>query len=669
MNRIGIAALILAAGAAAQAPIDDEAPSVIVDARTLPNLELAQRLRESGSFSPRASSFSAIYDTGEPIYDVTATGSFVGPGDGFALYDDITTLPVDGPVTIRAIKWGHWGPTAGPDHLYLGMEFFPVHVGTAAATNASPWSGSPITSVMADLGQGWSGTSDGASGFFVTWMPLEWLGLLDGITLPGGGTYGVRASIWGDVNGVRTPLTTHQVVSRSLLSCWPVGSSDPRRWFGVRTDAEKPGQMFNNAMYSTGSAASSRAMYLGLAIEEEGPANRPPSSAINLGVLPDGGLTVQGALGAGEVKWYRFSLAGDATDHVMQFLDIDSEGSKADLALILFSSSGVRLALDLDSGSGVQAQLSFGMGRRAAVGDGAQYDGRRWGAVPANRGIRAQDGPFYLAVVSDPVTFQNNFVRFEPPRSCGGGGSYIINLRTNTNGTPLAPSVPPIIDAPDNLGQVVGSRPIVSSSIPPAGVRWIRFSTCENADAERTLAISTTFATSNIGSATHAVFDPLGNLVASARTDARASPPTLNFGGTNPALHAGTYYLAQIVDLLSSSDGSPQFAPNPATQGRWHVRVLRPPTSSLFSSGTITASWTACTICHDDRCVADVDDGSATGTPDSGVTLDDLLFYLTRFAGGAACADIDDGSGTGTPDGGVTIDDLLYFLTRFEGGC
>jgi hypothetical protein len=32
-------------------------------------------------------------------------------------------------------------------------------------------------------------------------------------------------------------------------------------------------------------------------------------------------------------------------------------------------------------------------------------------------------------------------------------------------------------------------------------------------------------------------------------------------------------------------------------------------------------------------------------------------------------ADVDDGSATGTPDGGVTIDDLLYYLVRFESGC
>lgn len=36
---------------------------------------------------------------------------------------------------------------------------------------------------------------------------------------------------------------------------------------------------------------------------------------------------------------------------------------------------------------------------------------------------------------------------------------------------------------------------------------------------------------------------------------------------------------------------------------------------------------------------------------------------------GACVADVDDGSGTNTPDGGVTIEDLLYFLQRFEAGC
>lgn len=68
-------------------------------------------------------------------------------------------------------------------------------------------------------------------------------------------------------------------------------------------------------------------------------------------------------------------------------------------------------------------------------------------------------------------------------------------------------------------------------------------------------------------------------------------------------------------------------------------------------------------------CVADLDDGSGSGQPDGGVTIDDLLYYLDQYSQGTARADLDDGSSTGTPDGGVTIDDLLFYLFRFEQGC
>ena len=68
-------------------------------------------------------------------------------------------------------------------------------------------------------------------------------------------------------------------------------------------------------------------------------------------------------------------------------------------------------------------------------------------------------------------------------------------------------------------------------------------------------------------------------------------------------------------------------------------------------------------------CVADVDNGSGSGVPDGGVTIDDLLYYIDNFNAGDLSADVDDGSGQGIPDGGVTIDDLLYYLFRFGLGC
>jgi hypothetical protein len=54
----------------------------------------------------------------------------------------------------------------------------------------------------------------------------------------------------------------------------------------------------------------------------------------------------------------------------------------------------------------------------------------------------------------------------------------------------------------------------------------------------------------------------------------------------------------------------------------------------------------------------------------------DNTAFFSRITLSGACyidytcpADLDDGSGSGTPDGGITLDDLLYFIQRFESGC
>jgi hypothetical protein len=69
-------------------------------------------------------------------------------------------------------------------------------------------------------------------------------------------------------------------------------------------------------------------------------------------------------------------------------------------------------------------------------------------------------------------------------------------------------------------------------------------------------------------------------------------------------------------------------------------------------------------------CPADLDDGSGTGTPDGGVTIDDLVYFVSSFAQGDMGADLDDdGLDPGTPDGGVTIDDLIFFFDHFGMCC
>lgn len=72
-------------------------------------------------------------------------------------------------------------------------------------------------------------------------------------------------------------------------------------------------------------------------------------------------------------------------------------------------------------------------------------------------------------------------------------------------------------------------------------------------------------------------------------------------------------------------------------------------------------------------CPADLDNDGVFpgGTPDGGVDINDLLYFLSAFEAGSVEVDLDnDGDpAVGTPDGGTDINDLLFFLARFEGGC
>lgn len=68
-------------------------------------------------------------------------------------------------------------------------------------------------------------------------------------------------------------------------------------------------------------------------------------------------------------------------------------------------------------------------------------------------------------------------------------------------------------------------------------------------------------------------------------------------------------------------------------------------------------------------CAADLDNGSGTGTPDGGVDINDLLYFLSQFEAGSLGADLSSNDYPGVSDDGVDINDLLFFLEHFETGC
>lgn len=142
---------------------------------------------------------------------------------------------------------------------------------------------------------------------------------------------------------------------------------------------------------------------------------------------------------------------------------------------------------------------------------------------------------------------------------------------------------------------------------------------------------------------------------------------------------ARTQAFAVLVSGPWSGAASPSTTPVLAAGESAEIGIsVMIPNSASAAAAVITVSARSeldggtrvfATITVSGLCPADLDDATSSGTPDGGVTIEDLLYFLGVFEAGSAAADMDDGSATGTADGGVGIEDLLYYLARYEGGC
>ena len=138
----------------------------------------------------------------------------------------------------------------------------------------------------------------------------------------------------------------------------------------------------------------------------------------------------------------------------------------------------------------------------------------------------------------------------------------------------------------------------------------------------------------------------VGGLAVSWQTPEAYQPPA---GDNANALRWGTMYNFRFDANVA-----------PVT-GNARLELFKPGSPASVSANAIPVPGHGC--------FADLDDGSGTGVPDSGVDINDLLFFLNGYEAGLLGVDLDDGSGTGTPDGGVDINDLLFFLDHSAGGC
>ncbi|MDX2131824.1 MAG: hypothetical protein SFY69_07215 [Planctomycetota bacterium] len=423
---------------------------------------------------------------------------------------------------------------------------------------------------------------------------------------------------------------------------------------GTFTGAAAAGATIERRIYNLGTPTRS-AGYM-FRVRGDIPPPPPPTTRTNAGCIPDSGYSNSGSLAGGDVAWYEVCLVTDATDALVQFLDADTEGSTADVSLALFNSDGQVVSTDADSGSGANAQLSFGVGRRAAVGDGVQYDGRN-GQLFA--------GTYYVAVAPAGSTFGDGFT----VGAGAGSGSFTLNLATNVNGTPAAPSVAPIVNHVD-YSSVPPTGPIgfpdarqgLGVGVALRGVLWSTFEVgAEAGSGDSFLDIDFARLCTNVADGVAYIFNSNGDFVAysddegegnlpqfsfGAGSGPRTYPPALStFEGLNGTLPAGTYYMATA---LFDTDDLQAIG-----QGRFHVRGL---SGSAYTLGAdIYSGGTPGSACDPDV------------NQDGNVDQDDISCLAQAVAGDPTCL----GGGVDPDfnrDGNVDQDDIAA-LEQSVGGA
>jgi hypothetical protein len=519
------------------------------------------------------------------IGTTTETGG-VFATSGTNVYDDVVfggpyTSNAD-PLNINGMGIGFILPAVLPpvngDQLYTLITFYPNHDNTIPDP-ASPYSGESTVTALLNWGAGWAtGATPNSIRYYATSVPFTnvFATLTNADVFDGGPddrTAGVKIETYHDA-ALTIRATEWQVARRAGFAGWKVGSSDTYSWFSSAATVDS-GELLQSERSGGGELAPSvvpnvnqgncRATYMGFLAT--GFVIAPPSP-IDLGTLADGDTVVTPVAYSGnQVRWYQFTINGDAVDGFNTYIDIDNEGATGDFSIALYDGNAVSatygevVEFDNDSGSGTNAQLSFGMGRRPAVGDGRQYDGR--GAYNGVAGLPA--GTYFIAVAPNGSTFANGFT--VTPGTLPAPATSGLKIRTNVNGTPIEPSVPPIINPGDDLEPnplVVPGAQIALQGMEAGTPRWIRFTTCVPADDANPITLD--WSGSNVaGGASATIFDVNGNLVTQVIYTGTGTPPPTVFNSGNP-LPAGTYYMALYYSGIQIQPNNPNF------DGRWHVR-------------------------------------------------------------------------------------------------
>jgi len=346
-----------------------------------------------------------------------------------------------------------------------------------------------------------------------------------------------------------------------------IGSSDSRRWGDSNSDGLVQATEIN-------AATTTRYLYLGL--QGDAPPVLPPIS-VDLGCLGDGVVTASlGDTPHGAVRWVAFCANNPVEDSLLRYLDIDTAGTIGDTAIQLVDLAGTTIgALDSDRAGDDQGMISVGVGRRASVSGGAQFDG--WAGDLSNQ----NGNRYFLAVRNDALVAVNPQVK----------------VRTNLNSGVNGPVVPPVTNGVAygvlTAGRIQGvSQELTRDTVN--SVRWSAFTLPQGVCVlSGSLAFDFVTQSDPVADIVAWVFDARGNIVAFG-DDGQGTPankPDIRFGvdGNRGNLAAGTYYVAVALFDADNSDLS-----NVGGEDRFHVRGR----SGSSLDGGADILYVPGTLCH-----------------------------------------------------------------------
>ncbi|MFZ4575957.1 MAG: hypothetical protein ACOYN0_16330 [Phycisphaerales bacterium] len=571
-----------------------------------------------------------VYDPG---IGADTGGGFAGPVNSRGAMDDVVFggPGATGDVVVNGIAWGVWIPAVGfSDQLYMKVSFYDTY-DTTLQTVVTPvndpttGAGAPVVWNL-NIGAGYAAGA-GAGLFYAD--PVTFTGnvTLTDAFIGVDRLVGCKLELFTDA-ALTVPADGHAVMRRANNTGNVVGTTNVQGYYA--------GVVANSAINAVSGGTLSGGGRRGTYVALQGTGYAPPRPTREiLPALADGVTSSSSSVATGGVKWYTITLNGDATDPFTQFLDADTEGSATDVAIAVFSSVGDLVAFDRDGGSGTNSQLSFGIGRRAAVGDGSQYDGRNY--LVGSQGLPA--GEYDVAVAPADATFADGW----GVASTSAGGTFTLRFNTNVNGTPAAASVlPPITTDLDTGGPItVPGAPIAAVDFAPYQVNWYKVTTCNPATAAEPVGFDM-LGSDSFGN-TVAVYDSFGALMGSS-TAPTGNAPELVFDGTTLALPAGTYYVAHAYNGQDIGTN------------RWHFRSTAGD-NGFAIGGTVNVLWVACgggCAWQADGCFADYDNSG-------GIDGDDVIAFFADWDAGASCADADASTGT---DG----DDVIAFFGAWDAG-